>query len=430
MSELWAKRISLASLAFLAVSGAFIVGWSVHSKRVWPYETLRTAGKAVQSYLKYGALVPEGRLVERAKGRPSERYVVHDAAHLHRGQYVFVGFNSRSDAFEAWLYRDGKLVHTWPLDYGLLDAGWSRKDDINPHGVVVLPDGSLVVNFDKGAWMARFDACGKPVWRKAGAYHHSVALGNDGSIWTWRGEGNSYGQFQYMANLDANTGETLREVGLVEDVIRKAGPLAKIFRVRPDFPFAAEDGDGDGDSEARDIFHPNDVEVLHEDMASAFAGFAAGDLLISIREANLIAVLDGNDYHVKWWRNGPWVSQHDPDFNPDGSISVFDNNLGRGRSEILQIRTDTGEFSNPMFGGEARFFSPYMGTHQRLPDGNVLVVVPDEGRIFETTADGRYVMEFNNVSAQGAGYNDHVENAVWLPDDYFGTAPACRRQGQ
>lgn len=425
MSEVWARRISLASLAFLLILAAFLAGWSVYSARIWPHETLRAAGKAVKSYLEFGALVPEGRLVERPAGRPAQRYVVHDAARLPGGQYVFVGFNSRSFHYEAWLYRDGKLIHTWPLDYGELDAKWSHVDDVNPNGVVVLPDGSLVVNFDKGEWMGRVDACGKPVWSQRGAYHHSVALADDGSVWTLRGEGGPYEQYQYIANLDVATGKTLREIGLIEDLIRKSGPLSMVFRVRPDYPFIVTK-QFDLDGGPQDIFHLNDVEVLHAAMAPAYPGFAAGDLLISVRETNLVAVLDGKDYHLKWWRNGPWFSQHDPDFEPDGWISVYDNNLGRKRSEILRIQPTTGELTNPMFGGEARFYSPYMGTHQRLPNGNVLVVVPNEGRIFETTSDGHYVMEFNNVSAQADGYNDHVENAVWLPDDYFRTTPACR----
>ncbi len=428
MSETWAKTISMASLAFLLILGAFAGGWFVHSSRAWPYESLRAAGKVAKSYLEFGAVVPEGRLVRRVAGRPSQRYVVHDAGALAGGQYVFVGFNSRSGGYEAWLYRGGELIHTWPLDYGALDPKWSGQDEVNPHGVVVLADGSLVVNFDKGDWMARFDACGKPAWSVRGAYHHSVALGDDGSVWTWRGKGGAYGPYQVIASLDAESGRTLREIGLVEDVIRKAGSQSLVFRVRPDHAFD-KPGKGGHDGGGQDIFHPNDVEVLRAQMAPAFPEFAAGDLLVSVREANLVAVLDGSDYHVKWSRSGPWFSQHDPDFDADGRISVYDNNLGRGRSEILYVQPSTGEVANPMYGGEARFYSPYMGTHQRLPNGNVLVVVPDEGRIFEATVDGRYVMEFNNVSVQASGYNDHVENAVWLPDDYFKTTPACRRPG-
>jgi len=45
---------------------------------------------------------------------------------------------------------------------------------------------------------------------------------------------------------------------------------------------------------------------------------------------------------VKWWRTGPFLRQHDPDFLPNGHILVFDNRLGGrdhrfGESRIVEI---------------------------------------------------------------------------------------------
>ena len=66
-----------------------------------------------------------------------------------------------------------------------------------------------------------------------------------------------------------------------------------------------------------------------------------------------------------------------------------------------------------------------MGKHQYLPNGNVLIVVPGEGRILEVTGDGANVMEFNNLSSISLNYNEHVENGLWVPPDYFQTVPRC-----
>lgn len=57
-------------------------------------------------------------------------------------------------------------------------------------------------------------------------------------------------------------------------------------------------------------------------MAAAFPEFAAGNLPISLREPNLVTVIAPNTGLVKWWQNGPWIKQHDPDFESDGTISV------------------------------------------------------------------------------------------------------------
>lgn len=156
--------------------------------------------------------------------------------------------------------------------------------------------------------------------------------------------------------------------------------------------------------------------------------FDAGDLLLSFREPNLLTVLDGDDGRLKWWSTGPWIKQHDPDFTADGKISVYSNNPSKGRSEILQIDPATNEISNPLYYGNVRFYSRTMGKHQYLPNGNVLIVVPDEGRVLEATSDGDLVMEFDNLSKSPA-YNEHVENGGWLPAGYFSVAPSCTNGG-
>ena len=46
---------------------------------------------------------------------------------------------------------------------------------------------------------------------------------------------------------------------------------------------------------------------------------------------------------------------------------------------------------------------------------NVLLVSPT----------GDPIMEFNNVSSQWAEFNEHVENAMWLPAGYFDHVPRC-----
>ena len=43
--------------------------------------------------------------------------------------------------------------------------------------------------------------------------------------------------------------------------------------------------------------------------------------------------------------------------------------------------------------------------------------------VFAATGD---YMEFNNVSAKGPQFNEHVESSVWFPPGYFGsTSPEC-----
>jgi hypothetical protein len=425
MTEKTARRVFVAAVAFLLAGVAFAYGWSVEFYRAWPYQLIHSARDTVKSYLEYGTLVPPGRLVAVPAGAARERFKIHDATRMQDGYYFFLGWDSDHQRYAAWLYDSaGELRHSWNLEYDALDSRGPTRGDGNPHGFWPLPDWSVIVNYDNGDMLARLDACSRPIWKNPGVYHHLMSRGDDGSLWMWRGDGTPYAHFQYIANVNAETGETIREIGLVEDIIRPLGELSLIFGFRPDFEFVRPDLESARKYE-HDIFHTNDVEVLTSALAPMFPMFEAGDLLLSVRDVHLLVVIDPDDLRVKWWGAGPWWMQHDPDFAPDGTISVYDNNTGRGRSEILKIDPTTGQVRNELFGGAVRFSSDYMGAHQYLPNGNVLIVVPGEGRILEVTAEGDYVMEFNNLSRVGPQYNEHVENGMWVPADFFREAPGC-----
>jgi hypothetical protein len=283
----------------------------------------------------------------------------------------------------------------------------------------------VIADFDRRRSMGRLDACGNPVWRKEGAYHHLISRAGDGSYWVWRGDdATAYGNYQYLENFDGATGAKIREIGLIEDILKKDPNAPLVLGLRPDQPF--EKFTHEPSRSEEDLFHPNDVEALDAELAPRFPMFAAGDLLVSIRRMNLVAIIDGTSHRFKWWAHGPWLGQHDPDFTADGFISVYNNNTGRRGSEIVLIDPATHAAVELPVAPGAEFNSAFMGQHQHLPNGNVLIVSPGEGRVLERSPEGRLVMEFNNVAKPGSKFNDHVENGVWLPDNYFTALPSCK----
>jgi hypothetical protein len=295
-----------------------------------------------------------------------------------------------------------------------------------PHGFAVLPDGSVIVNFDLGDVMARLDSCSEPAWTRSGVYHHSLQVANDGSYWTWRGEGTSQAQYHYLVNFDPKTGATITEIGLIEDIIKPLGPQSMLFGVRPDhdFPHFNKTPVKPGQT---DLFHPNDIDELSTELAPLFPDFEPGDLLLSFRIIHLVVVLDPNTRRIKWWSHGPWRFQHDPDFTSDGKISVFSNNTGAGRSEIIKMDPTSRTVSNELYDGELEFYTDTMGKHQYLPNGNLLITIPGQGRILELTENGDKVMEFNNLSTSSPKKNVRVQNGVWVPANYFDVLPDCSR---
>jgi hypothetical protein len=425
MSDRTAKWIQLASTAFVLAVAAFGYGLTVERYQIFPFRWIHDSSYAVDSIVRFGEVVPRGRRIAPPAGAARDTFTVHDRARIGDGQFVFLGSDDAADTYSAWLYdATGRKLHTWRIDYRALDADGPSNGTDMPHAFLVLRDGSALVSFDGGDVMARIDACGKPLWTREGIFAHAMTRADDGSVWVWRAEGSHYAQYHYLLNFDPATGATIREIDLIKDILRPLGPKAAVFGLRPDYPFRRINGDPDSRSMV-DLFHPNDVDVLSAALAPHFPQFAAGDLLLSFREISLVAVVNPDTHQMKWWNVGPWIEQHDPDFLPDGRISVYSNNPRRGRSEILKMDPQTRAIANDLYDGKARFYSASMGSHQYLPNGNVLITVPDEGRVLLVSPHGDPIMEFNNVSSKSARFNEHVENSAWFPPDYFATTPKC-----
>ena len=133
-------------------------------------------------------------------------------------------------------------------------------------------------------------------------------------------------------------------------------------------------------------------------MAKYFPMFEVGDLLVSMRNMNLVFVLDPDSLAIKWWRSDFVIRQHDPDWSSSGKLLVFNNNTGGGRwSSIVEIDPRTMDYQTLIDGKEYKFFTKEKGKVQQLPSGNVLITSPHQARVFEVNAKGTVVFDFYNV---------------------------------
>ena len=353
----------------------------------------------------------EARTVGRKPG--DDGFRVHAPGAAAPGFVLVAGLSPDQDvSFHAVTLYDteGRQVHRWPVDYAMIDPDGLKPRNVMLHGLEVFEDGSLAVTFDAGNVLARIDACGRPMWTRDGAFHHSVTADGEGGLWAWRDHD--------IVRLDAETGEVTYTLSLERQILTANGQEG-VFTVRT---FA---DDGKAVRYEADPFHTNDVEPLRRDMADAFPMFEPGDLLISLREANLVAVVEPSEGRLRWWRHGPWHKQHDPDFQPDGTISVYDNRTGIGPSRILRVAPATGDISTVLEGTEqAPFYSWQRGKHQFLPNGNILVTEAERGRVFEASPEGDLIWERDLV--WDADRNLVVTEARHLPPGFFmDGVPSC-----
>ncbi len=345
--------------------------------------------------------------------------------------YRFIyGTFDYSDTLHAGILLDenNQLIHRWTIDQKALkeiitqknkqDGGDRKLKPANlrlPQGLEVLNDGTLILNEGyRGNGMHNVDFCGNIRWSALGPYHHVTALNEDDqTLWTF-GSGD-------IEQVDLATGEVIRTITLQQ--IHQANSEISIFTPRRRISSGQW---------LSDPIHKNDIEPLPARLAGAFPMFQAGDLLITHRSTNLVFVIDPQDLRIKWWRSGIVRRPHDSDWQPDGTITIYDNNMreaSEGNDNYLSdgdyvrytniTKIDPKSYATEIIyrGENDKVYSGARGVHQVLPNGNILISSPHQGRILEVTADGETVFEFLNT------YDEMemliVSEARWFPMDYF-----------
>ena len=334
-------RVSLVSFVVLMMLGSFTVGMWAFNKGWMPSEYLMMARGMYRSFMDTGMFVPTDAYHRRTRDHVAyeEPHVVKRPDAIEDG-YLLINYIVLPDhRYEAILIdHDGNMLHRWPIDYSRVHEDGPASKFV--HVVKPMPDGSVLANFDDDARaLVRFDACGDPMWARTDqVYHHSIRADDRGGYWTWQAKQFDGGHDHRMVRFDENTGEILESIDLVEDVMRH-DPMNQViltlpegFEILEDFP---------RHSGMEDLLHPNDVKPLPEAYADAFPQFEPGDLLISLRNINLVAVISRKTKNFVWASGGPWFGQHDPDWHADGTITVYSNNHHRFRTSIIEVDPKT-----------------------------------------------------------------------------------------
>ena len=126
-----------------------------------------------------------------------------------------------------------------------------------------------------------------------------------------------------------------------------------------------------------------------------------GTVLMSLRTTSGIIAVDKFNDDIMWEIKYPYVTQqHCPVETEKGRVLCFDNgNIRPGvsttHSRIVEYDIESRElvwsYTDPM---PPSFFSPYMGSVQRLWDGNIFICESAFGRLFEVNPKGKTVWEY------------------------------------
>jgi hypothetical protein len=309
----------------------------------------------------------------------------------------------------------GDIVHKWHIPFSKIWPTPKHVEGYVDDATVYFNDGRLYPNGDllaviegpvtlgntsNGFGLVKLDKDSNVIWSYSERCHHELDVGDDGTI---------YALVNEVTNKIPPELEFVPTPCMVDliDVISPDGKRIKRIRVLEalqESPYAAYLGIFDRpmhkvgsmatststfrqEELRRDLLHMNSIKALRKAQASKFPQFREGQLLISPRNLDIIAVLDPVNEKIVWATRGPWHAQHDPTFLDNGHILLFDNSGSPRGSRVLEFDPQTLAlpWSYPGVAGKP-FYTQIRGLCQRLPNGNTLIVNSNGGEVFEVTS--------------------------------------------
>jgi hypothetical protein len=326
----------------------------------------------------------------------------------------------------------GQVVHQWELPFS---RAWPNaphvRDPLSDEQVHwfrchLYGNGDLLAIYHAdgdtpyGYGLVKLNKDSQLIWAYSGHAHHDVDVDEDGTIYTLSQQleskapaGLDYFPTPYIADslvvLSAD-GRELDQIPIAESFRDSAyALLLSVSITEREAPFERPDFDPSSDSvepqrvknerlQANklkgDLLHANSVKVLSRTLERKFPLFKAGQVLISLRNTHTIAVLDRHEHSVVWAARGIWRIQHDAEYMDNGHLLLYDNFGSTKGCRVLEYDPVTQAIPwicSAEDGGS--FTAIFRGMKQRLPNGNTLIVDPDNGRLFEVTPGKELVWE-------------------------------------
>ena len=308
---------------------------------------------------------------------------------------------------------NAKILHHWNVNYDATFGTENENNNSDINGSLLLPDGSVVVNYAPYKGIARFDADGNILWKNdALKTHHSATQTMANTIWVPGREilqETRHGQIKgreedMLYELDLDTGSLIRKIYTVDIFFRNSihGLYEWII--------------------SEDKVHVNDIQEVGKEFAQANArlGVNPTDIIMTGKRMNVVMIVDPETLEAKYISHMPWNQPHDTDPLPDGNFLLFDNNQAKGKpvkrwgpSRILLVDPDENDVK--IYFTEDWFYSPTRSDQELYEDN--LLITSDENGYLVNIHNGKpnywYIHEANIEK------NWYVEDARWIDPVFF-----------
>tara|TARA_B100001142_G_scaffold295926_1_gene317238 strand:+ start:1454 stop:2761 length:1308 start_codon:yes stop_codon:yes gene_type:complete len=276
---------------------------------------------------------------------------------------------------------------------------WNLDKFRNPNKLIpykLFDNGDIILGKYETKGLYRLDKNGKIIWSKDYYNHHwisnddkylyvpgTIFLDNkkdlDNKIYDnsfiKNCEASHKSRFGTVMIIDKDNGNLIKEISLIESFYKSVSSRNIIEK------FA---------DNCMDTLHLNDARVLDDNKANHFINGKKGDILVSLRHLNMIALLDGITHDIKWYVQGKFSNQHSPRITKRGTLLVFDNYYENKRSRIVEIDIKSKEILGFYSGKNKNFFSNTRGRIQLLDD-KIFIQSSDQGEIFQIICNSKFL---------------------------------------
>ena len=316
--------------------------------------------------------------------------------------------------------KSGNVIHTWKPDIKKINSlsnlpknfiNVERDNSPNRyrmfHPYLDL-DGSLITHSESP--LIKIDLCSKLEWHVDGGFHHSNEKDHEGNIWVpaW-----SFPVKTKGVNLDINENDLSQNMNFFhDDELVKLSSDGKVLFRKTVISILKENNLENlifPIGQNKDPLHLNDIEPV----ISNSDYWKKGDVFVSLRNISMVFLYRPSNNKVLWYRQGPWVFQHDVDVISDSKISVFDNNLDNftksrvdGASSIVIFDFEKNDISRPYDKAFLKndIFTMTGGLHRILENGDVFVEATDSGRLVRIDKMGNIKWEYINRASNNNIY--------------------------
>lgn len=427
------------SAAFLLFAFAFCWGFLSGKRGIFPHDVLIEIRQTAQSLKELLLLRTGSQRSAHAIAAPgiTTGGVTVDKPERDASPYLFTTLFD-GDAFTARVInRRGETVRDWDVPYEQADIFVAAdtgielaKKNLTIHGAAFTDNGDLYLVVESHG-LIKLDRDSHLLWVWREAAHHAVTVGPDGTVWTLT---------RHMVEEKENWVPLAKRAYYEDEVVQLSpdGDVLARHSVLDLIVTNQYEGILYGGSDSRpeldvlDPLHCNDVNIVTADEARHYPHVEAGNIMISLRTISTVLMFDPDSGRITWSMTGPYHRQHDPEIADDGSLLVFDNRTARGQqgkgaqylvepqalgySRVLGIDPQTRAIVFEHQGTpDAPFYTSIHGKLAEMPNGNILAVESEGGRVLELDRrTAEIVWEF--IHLLEPGYVGRITQAFPLPE--------------